>query len=88
MDRLVDIARANLYRRFYVHSLLVAEHQTSCLRDLAAKADYELNLAAAAKREDAHRRAEEEMRAAEGASVRRRRAEEAQRGIQELLPDA
>ena len=77
VDHLVDVARTNLYRRFYIHTLLVGNDVTSHLGELAEDADYRRDREAAEQR-DAHRKQEADRRAAEdaGSPHRRRRAQE------------
>lgn len=69
VDHLIDVARSNLYRRFYTHVLLVAGRQTSVLQFTAASADYTRKQEAARKRDE--RRKEEAQRLAAEANKKR-----------------
>jgi len=73
VEHLVDVARSNLYRRFYIHTLLVGDYQTSQLAQLADSADLKRSQIAAAKRNAFKTAQAQELVKVEATKSRRRR---------------
>ena len=65
VDHLVDIARTNLYRRFYTHCLLVGDRKTVLLRSLARQSDFQRYDLAVAKRTEIRKKEEEQRQSGE-----------------------